>query len=451
VQVTIAGGLPASHAVQGGWDNPPTALPLANWLAVTGCDRSSWLYNTTEVPASSIFTNVATADLRPNVNHINQWLVNGKGLPFAQADIDGAARQAVFANSCDIGVKEINPVGPYANPPSVSVAITGTGVYNFVQGSRTLASINVTTQGTLTNMALQLYSQSYPVNSDVPGYTETRGDAYYKLTATATTINYIFDATFAYDSQVMLGPVTATDAIISHGQAICKTWSPYLQTNPGNPASVVNVSARTISVSGIRRDGNFAFTSNTTNILQHPFQKPVGTLTTASAVLNWSGENLNPFSAYTIQYRVLGGPSFLQITNVPACVVANCSYTLNGLAPNTTYEWRIRNNCFGTTGSLQTFTTPASKMDESSVATGLVVFPNPARDFVNIQLTDVTDNSLNIVVVDMMGREVVNTKVDTQDGTLQYTLPLADLTAGLYIVKVNGEAFSQTKNIVVTK
>lgn len=77
-------------------------------------------------------------------------------------------------------------------------------------------------------------------------------------------------------------------------------------------------------------------------------------------------------------------------------------------------------------------------------AESVKIFPNPARDYVLVQ----NQQSLQmdrIEVYSMLGRKVLNHKVDPSDGVAR--IDLSDLQKGIYMVRV----LDQSNNVVLTK
>lgn len=72
---------------------------------------------------------------------------------------------------------------------------------------------------------------------------------------------------------------------------------------------------------------------------------------------------------------------------------------------------------------------------------GLNVYPNPANDFLNI--VTAANGVKNIVIYDVVGKEVLNTTTSYQ------TINLASLNAGIYMVKITEEGKTATRKLVI--
>jgi len=66
--------------------------------------------------------------------------------------------------------------------------------------------------------------------------------------------------------------------------------------------------------------------------------------------------------------------------------------------------------------------------------TPISVFPNPANDFINIDLRSIDAEIIQMGVFDVMGREVMNIASDNIDGIMQKDV--SQLTSGMYFLRV---------------
>jgi len=69
------------------------------------------------------------------------------------------------------------------------------------------------------------------------------------------------------------------------------------------------------------------------------------------------------------------------------------------------------------------------------------VYPNPANDFINI--TSQTSGDKNVVVYNVLGKQVINTTINTE------RLDISNLNSGVYIIKISQNGVSSTKKLVV--
>ncbi len=72
---------------------------------------------------------------------------------------------------------------------------------------------------------------------------------------------------------------------------------------------------------------------------------------------------------------------------------------------------------------------------------GLKMYPNPAKN--NLYIETALNSDINVSIVNMLGKEVVNTKV------VNNTVNVSSLTAGIYIVKITEESKTATKKLII--
>lgn len=80
----------------------------------------------------------------------------------------------------------------------------------------------------------------------------------------------------------------------------------------------------------------------------------------------------------------------------------------------------------------------------------LLIFPNPVNDLLNISLNSNIAASTEVVVSDLMGRNVKNSIINF-DGHSPMTMDVSDLTKGVYILSVKNNHCSITKRFSVGK
>ncbi len=109
--------------------------------------------------------------------------------------------------------------------------------------------------------------------------------------------------------------------------------------------------------------------------------------------------------------------------------------------------------------SVATFSSGSSALDalkvsgtasisEASQAIGMEVYPNPASDVVNVKFEG-NGGDYQVVITDLSGRQVAGTAVVNANGAQAVTLPIAELSAGNYLVTIAKEGASYTQNLIV--
>jgi hypothetical protein len=99
------------------------------------------------------------------------------------------------------------------------------------------------------------------------------------------------------------------------------------------------------------------------------------------------------------------------------------------------------------TDSVQVTIQECLSLDENTIAQ-IEVYPNPARDIVNVVLPIVKGN-ITIEVMDATGKRVMNKTVNGNVG--EEKLNIVNLEKGVYLIRFTGNEMNTTKRIVVTK
>lgn len=172
-----------------------------------------------------------------------------------------------------------------------------------------------------------------------------------------------------------------------------------------------------------------------------------GAILTNSVILFWS--SVADALGYQIQGRPLGSGSWASIKTT------NTTKTVNVLSPGTTYEWRMRTYCGGTTfsdwSSIRTFTTIGTREADPELAlANLEAFPNPASDFIQVQGEWSGNGKGSLELVDLLGRTRYTASMSSVEGPFRTELNLSDLEDGLYLIVLRDGARVQTLPIEVS-
>ena len=98
-------------------------------------------------------------------------------------------------------------------------------------------------------------------------------------------------------------------------------------------------------------------------------------------------------------------------------------------------------------------TTVTGINNKLSKVTGLNVYPNPAINTINISyVLSVTSSMVNLEVYDMLGNKVTGLENQLkQNGEYHDHFDVAQLNAGIYLVKLNVDGEVSTKRIIIQK
>jgi hypothetical protein len=90
-----------------------------------------------------------------------------------------------------------------------------------------------------------------------------------------------------------------------------------------------------------------------------------------------------------------------------------------------------------------------SERDLPSITNEFAVSPNPAREFVNVQLAlNQVAKQANVLIMDLSGRQIME-KVYNNVRRDQFQMSVAGLPSGTYLIKVTTENGTGTKKLVV--
>jgi hypothetical protein len=79
---------------------------------------------------------------------------------------------------------------------------------------------------------------------------------------------------------------------------------------------------------------------------------------------------------------------------------------------------------------------------------GMEVYPNPATDVVNVKFVG-NGGDYQIAITDLAGRQVASTSLVNASGAQSVALPIAEFSAGNYLVTIAKDGASYTQNLIV--
>jgi hypothetical protein len=177
-----------------------------------------------------------------------------------------------------------------------------------------------------------------------------------------------------------------------------------------------------------------------------------GNITSTSALVAWNAAACNATN-YKFRYKASTAANWTTVN------VNGTSYQMSGLTPSTNYSYKVRTNC-GTQHSgytqAQNFNTLARMGENIFVDAAsdhvMNVFPNPAADQLNIQVTNLADDaSGNISITNLLGQVLFQQETSFTAGDNLNRVSLKDFPSGIYTVylSLNGKEVKQ--QLVVTK
>lgn len=173
----------------------------------------------------------------------------------------------------------------------------------------------------------------------------------------------------------------------------------------------------------------------------------VGSLTPTSANVMWNG--MSGAARYQVRYRRVGSSVAQVLTRTSPMA------SLSGLMSGTSYVVEVRSECGpngNSTYASRAFTTPMAKTSANltnAQALSLSVYPNPAREAINLSFDVEKAGEANVSLVDVTGRTAVRRNEAVTAGRNELSLDLDGVAPGVYFLRVqNGTVFNTTKIVV---
>ena len=139
-----------------------------------------------------------------------------------------------------------------------------------------------------------------------------------------------------------------------------------------------------------------------------------------------------------------GGSGFIMIDTIAEAFI-NDSVYMNIHSTNHA-SGEIRGQVWEGKGCYTNITT--SIYDSPETENGLTIYPNPSFGTFNVQVKSNTNETANIKVCDVLGKEVFSENFQLTKGNNQTTLSLGNLDGGVFIIKILADNLTLTKRVV---
>lgn len=173
-------------------------------------------------------------------------------------------------------------------------------------------------------------------------------------------------------------------------------------------------------------------------VLVSPVNNSVA-IDTASVVLNWN--DVAYAEIYYFQYS-----KQLNFSSFTDGYVSSSQATINGLALNTKYYWRVnaaKNLATSNWSDVWAFTTKSGSVNIEEVnADKFVVYPNPVIDKLTLEYT--SENEYNIIIYNAQGTEIYNTKTNENI----HNIDVSTWNNGLYFINIRENEKLMVKKFV---
>lgn len=77
------------------------------------------------------------------------------------------------------------------------------------------------------------------------------------------------------------------------------------------------------------------------------------------------------------------------------------------------------------------------------------VYPNPSKGQVNLVINSINTSNLTYSIIDQSGRVIESKSLDTVSGLAEYSIDLQNVSTGMYFLKVVGDGYLATTNLMV--
>ncbi len=173
-------------------------------------------------------------------------------------------------------------------------------------------------------------------------------------------------------------------------------------------------------------------------------------ITATTATFNWNA--VSGAANYTIQGRKVGTTNWVTIGPV-----TGTSKTVSSqLVACKSYEWQVKASC-STGGASSAFSPSATftttcKTDETMANTSsFSLSPNPATTSVSLNYNTNTQNQVNIRVVDVTGKTVLQQTAAVVEGENSLVINTDQLSAGYYVVEMIDGATKMHQKLLISK
>lgn len=156
-------------------------------------------------------------------------------------------------------------------------------------------------------------------------------------------------------------------------------------------------------------------------------------ITAVSAKLKWA--DATNADSYQVRYKPASSSVWTTKT------ASKKTVSVAGLAPNTTYDWQVRSVCSAPNPPLsgytanRKFTTLPQKLLDNVRPITINAFPNPATDYVQLDIVLSTGGPLSLSVYNLVGQHQFTRNFEVQAGSNIITLDVGQWTKGIYFIE----------------
>ena len=169
----------------------------------------------------------------------------------------------------------------------------------------------------------------------------------------------------------------------------------------------------------------------------------ISNITNTAALLEWQQSGC--VQAIRIHWRKVGSSNWLLNFS------DSSSLQMSNLAPNTTYEVKIRSFCGGIWNSeytpLQTFTTSDAPIPVTTNGQRVFIVPNPIHSIVTVSMHNLNEGTCQVRLLGIFGQKLSEQYVDVLQNSITAQFDMSVYPSGIYSFQVelpNGRVFART-------
>jgi uncharacterized protein YjdB len=413
-------------------------LPNLDYAMVVDFDMNK-VYNNYLVGAGAKFTNYtySTSDFATS-NTINP--ITSQTLPkFINPGLVGTSNFKLQPTSPLIGAytEAYGPTVDLLNVARPQGTYTDLGAYEFIYA--TGVTLNTNSTIVAPNKTVQLTATVAPSNATYKNLTWTSSNTAVATVNGSGLVSGVAAGTVTITAKTVDGNKTATCTIL------VQTPCGLLENQgfeTGNFTKWTATAGQTSIVTSPVKAGSYAGRVTGTGSITYATNIAVSG-TRNVEFKGWIRMDATPSDAYlSIEYLASDGTTVIRTdkTTVPSNT-AMTEYKVTRTSPSNTASVRLRayksgsgnftidNLCF--TSAAVTARESAEEVKEDIAN----IYPNPASDFIRVPVLDASERNMDVELLDMTGRSVINKSFETPENQGFVEVNISSLRTGLYLVK----------------
>jgi hypothetical protein len=413
-------------------------LPNLDYAMVVDFDMNK-VYNNYLVGAGAKFTNYtySTSDFATS-NTINP--ITSQTLPkFINPGLVGTSNFKLQPTSPLIGAytEAYGPTVDLLNVARPQGTYTDLGAYEFIYA--TGVTLNTNSTIVAPNKTVQLTATVAPSNATYKNLTWTSSNTAVATVNGSGLVSGVAAGTVTITAKTVDGNKTATCTVL------VQTPCGLLENQgfeTGNFTKWTATAGQTSIVTSPVKAGSYAGRVTGTGSITYATNIAVSG-TRNVEFKGWIRMDATPSDAYlSIEYLASDGTTVIRTdkTTVPSNT-AMTEYKVTRTSPSNTASVRLRayksgsgnftidNLCF--TSAAVTARESAEEVKEDIAN----IYPNPASDFIRVPVLDASERNMDVELLDMTGRSVINKSFETPENQGFVEVNISSLQTGLYLVK----------------